>query len=75
MNIAAAGQRNAVQSGKGKLSDKEAAGSLCRGRWEAVVGMEYNAAERIRKGNFTAGSRHEESPAVVVLYRPLINDF
>ena len=69
MGIAAAGNRDTVQSGKGKLLEQIAAESVCRGQREAVVGLAYNTAERIRKGNFIVGSWHEASTAVMVLFR------
>ena len=69
MGIAAAGRRDAVQSGKSELSDQKAAERICRGKRKAVVGLAHHTAERICNGNFIARSRNEESTAVMVLFR------
>ena len=68
MGIAAAGNRDTVQFGKGKLSDQKAAERVCRTQHKTVVGLAYNTAERICEGNFIVGSRSEESTAIMVLF-------
>ena len=50
------------------MSDKKAVERVCRAQHKAVMGLAYNAAERICGGDFIIGSRSEESTAIMVLF-------